>query len=77
MNWSAERLRKYLPNFSETKLWNKLSGFAQKAGVKTIYAVLLCYYVLKSPNVSKEDKAIIFYSPYRSDTRWHSSGRLH
>ena len=60
MNWSAERLRKYLPNFSETKLWNKLSGFAQKAGVKTIYAVLLCYYVLKSPNVSKEDKAIIY-----------------
>ena len=60
MKWNVEELKKYVPNFSETKLWNKLSYFAQKAGVKTIYAVLLCYYVQKSPNVSKEDKAIIY-----------------
>ena len=60
MKWNVEELKKYVPNFSETKLWNKLSYFAQKAGVKTIYAVLLCYYVLKSPNVPKEDKAIIY-----------------
>lgn len=60
MKWNVEELKKYVPNFSETKLWNKMSYFAQKAGVKTIYAVLLCYYVLKSPNVLKEDKAIIY-----------------
>ena len=60
MKWNIEKIQKYAPHFSENKLWKKLGKMAKKARVHTIYAVLLCYYVLNSPNVSTQDKAIIW-----------------
>jgi len=58
--WKIERLKKYAPRYSEVGLWEKVRRFSKKAGVKTIYAALLCYYVLRSSSVSTEDKAIIW-----------------
>lgn len=59
MDWTFEKLSEYAPNFSEEELWNKLSEFALKAGAKTVYAVLLCYYVMISRDVLIRDKAAI------------------
>ncbi len=56
---SAINYLDYQKYFSEKEMWNKIRKFAQKAGVKVIYAVLLLFYVLQSPDVSKEDKAKI------------------
>ena len=50
----------YQSEFSESGLWKKVKTVAKKAGIKTIYMVLLLHYVLKSPNVSIEDKAKIY-----------------
>ena len=33
--------------FRENQLWNKLKRFAQAAGVKTVYSVLLLFYAFK------------------------------
>lgn len=52
--------QKYEKEYSEEKFWDKVKKFAKKAGVKVIYAALLLFYVLKSPNVSLQDKSIIY-----------------
>ena len=59
-NKTPQNIEKYKSNYSEGKLWKKVRNFAKKAGVKVIYMALLLYYVLKSPNVTKEDKAKIY-----------------
>lgn len=59
-NRTPQNIEKYKSNYSEGKLWKKVRNFAKKAGVKVIYMALLLYYVLKSPNVTKEDKAKIY-----------------
>lgn len=51
---------KYGSHYNEIDLWNKIKSVAKKAGLKVIYAALLLYYVLDSPNVSKADKAKIY-----------------
>ena len=38
----------------------KLATMARKAGVKVVYAVLLLYYALQSPQTSVKDKSIIY-----------------
>ena len=53
-------IEKYQDNYSENKLLNKLSSAAKWAGAKVIYAVLLLYYVLRSPNISATDKSKIY-----------------
>lgn len=50
----------YSSYFSTSELWNKIKDVAQKAGVKTVYAVLLLYYVATDENVSASDKAKIY-----------------
>ena len=52
-------LTKYEKNYSENGLWKKLSNVAKKAGLKTVYMVLLLYYVLKDPSTPKQYKAMI------------------
>lgn len=53
-------IEKYQGNYSEPKLLNKLPRVARWAGAKVVYAVLLLYYVLQSPNVSSADKSKIW-----------------
>ncbi|MBQ7554686.1 MAG: DUF1232 domain-containing protein [Bacteroidaceae bacterium] len=53
-------LLKYKDHFSESKFWEKLGSYAKKAGVKAVYAALLGYFVLKSPDVPVEDKAKVY-----------------
>ena len=53
-------VEKYSSHYNESDLWSKIKSVAKKAGVKVIYAALLLYYVLDSPDVSKADKAKIY-----------------
>lgn len=53
-------VEKYQVNYSENKLLRKLSSAAKWAGAKVVYAVLLLYYVLRSPNISAADKSKIY-----------------
>ena len=46
--------------FSDSFFWKKLQKKVKKIGMKVTYAALLCYYVLKSPDVSRKDKAKIY-----------------
>lgn len=55
----TEDLGKYEKNYSEEGLWQKMGNVAKKAGLKTIYIVLLLYYVLKDPSTPKQYKAMI------------------
>lgn len=49
----------YAQDYSPSKLLDKLSKVAKKAGVKVVYAVLLLYYALLDGDVSLKDKAIV------------------
>ena len=53
-------VEKYQVNYSENKLLRKLSSVAKWAGAKVVYAVLLLYYILRSPNISVADKSKIY-----------------
>ena len=55
-----QNIERYQSNYSESGLWKKVKSVAKKAGIKTIYMVLLLHYVLKSPDVPLEDKAKIY-----------------
>ena len=55
-----QNIESYQSNYSESGLWKKVKSVAKKAGIKTIYMVLLLHYVLKSPDVPLEDKAKIY-----------------
>ena len=57
---APQYIESYQSNYSESGLWKKVKSVAKKAGVKTIYMVLLLHYVLKSPDVPLEDKAKIY-----------------
>lgn len=57
---SPKDLEKYRGSYSERGLMNKLSAVAKKAGIKAVYAVLLLYYALQSPQTSTKDKSIIY-----------------
>lgn len=59
-NKVPQNIESYQSNYSESGLWKKVKSVAKKAGIKTIYMVLLLHYVLKSPDVSLEDKAKIY-----------------
>jgi uncharacterized membrane protein YkvA (DUF1232 family) len=49
----------YAGKYSDKKLFEKLGGFAAKAGKKLVYVVLLLYYTLQKDNVPMKAKAII------------------
>ena len=59
-NKVPQNIESYQSEYSESGLWKKVKSVAKKAGIKTIYMVLLLHYVLNSPNVSIEDKAKIY-----------------
>lgn len=46
--------------YSEKGFASKLSKVARKAGLKVVYATLLLYYALNSPQISTKDKGIIY-----------------
>lgn len=58
-DFSGDKLQKYEDNYSDEKLMSKLSRFAQRLGISVVYKVLLLFYVLKSPNVPLQEKALI------------------
>lgn len=57
---TPSNIEKYQSYYSENKLWNKIVKVAKKAGINTIYMILLLYYILESPEVSTADKAKIY-----------------
>ncbi len=54
-----EDLEQYEEKFSENKLWNKISRFARKIGVKTVYAALLMFYAYKRKDTPGWAKKIV------------------
>ena len=55
-----EKVEQYESHYSEAKFGAKLPRVARKAGSKLVYCLLLLYYVLKSPTVSRGDKSKIY-----------------
>ncbi len=53
-------IEKFQKHYDEGKFTSKLPKIARRAGSKLVYAVLLLYYVLQSPGVSKADKSKIY-----------------
>jgi uncharacterized membrane protein YkvA (DUF1232 family) len=51
--------KKYSTFFSKQKLWVKLKEQAKNAGTKVVYATLLLYYTMESPNVKAKTKLSI------------------
>ena len=58
-NENNENYEKYEKYYSEEGLMDKLKKFAKKAGIKTVYAALLLYYVLLSKDVPVKEKGLI------------------
>lgn len=56
---TPQDIKQYKDNYSEPKFWKKIANVAKGAGKKTIYMALLLFYVLKSGQVSTEDKVKI------------------
>lgn len=54
-----ENNENYEKYYSEEDLMDKLKKFAKKAGIKTVYAALLLYYVLLSKDVPLKEKGLI------------------
>ena len=66
METSENNNEKMLPNvrgyekeYSDRRLWAKVARVAEKAGLQVTYAVVLLYYVMKSPAVPLKTKGII------------------
>ncbi len=57
---APKEIEKYEKHYDEKKFGTKLPKVARKAGSKLVYVVLLLYYVLQSPNVSKSDKTKVY-----------------
>ena len=53
-------IEKYQSNYSEPKLQNKLARVARWAGAKVVYAALLLYYVLQSPDIPAKEKSKVW-----------------
>lgn len=53
------QLVKYRDDYSEPKLWAKLSRTAGRLGRELVYQTLVLYYVLKSPDVPLRHKSVI------------------
>lgn len=57
---APKEIEKYQENYSDSGLQHKIKSVARWAGAKVTYAVLLLYYVLQSPTISKADKSKIY-----------------
>ncbi len=51
--------KRYARHYDENSLQRKLKEYSVKAGQQVVYAVLLLYYILKSPEVSLRKRASI------------------
>jgi uncharacterized membrane protein YkvA (DUF1232 family) len=51
--------KKYSSQFSENKLWIKVSKYAKQAGVKVVYSALLLFYAYKRKDTPSWAKNII------------------
>lgn len=56
---NTDQQRQQTENFTEEKLWSKITNYAQKAGVKVIYSVLLMWYAYKRKDTPAWAKRII------------------
>ena len=57
---APKEIEKYQENYTDRGLQRKIKSVARWAGAKVTYAVLLLYYVLQSPTISKADKGKIY-----------------
>ena len=55
----AENLDQYENKFTERKLWHKITRFAQRIGVKAVYAALLMFYAYKRKDTPGWAKKIV------------------
>lgn len=55
----SREISEYKKDYSEDSFWEKVSGFAKKAGIKVIYVALLLFYVLQNPQLPVLVKAKI------------------
>ncbi|MBE6287128.1 MAG: DUF1232 domain-containing protein [Mediterranea massiliensis] len=60
MKRQPKNIESYAKHYDENHLWTKIKRTGRKAGARPLYAVLLLYYVLQSPDVPKADKAKIY-----------------
>ncbi|WP_167617564.1 YkvA family protein [Maribellus sediminis] len=51
--------QKYSKYFSRQSLWDKLKEQAKNAGLKVVYAVLVLFYTMESPDVKTKTKLSI------------------
>ena len=51
--------KKHSNEYSEPKLWEKITNFAKQAGQKTVYAALLLYYAYKRKDTPAWAKNIV------------------
>ncbi|WP_167610182.1 YkvA family protein [Maribellus sediminis] len=51
--------QKYSKYFSKQSLWDKLKEQAKNAGLKVVYAVLVLFYTMESPDVKTKTKLSI------------------
>ncbi|MBL0388248.1 DUF1232 domain-containing protein [Tumebacillus sp. ITR2] len=54
-----EDYSKYQSEFSDDSFWEKVKKVAKKVGAKGIYAALLLYFAMLSPNTPMKAKAVI------------------
>lgn len=57
---TPKNIERYQSHYSDKGFGAKLPKVARKAGSKLVYCVLLLYYVLKNPSVTKADKSKIY-----------------
>ncbi|WP_353483208.1 YkvA family protein [Haliscomenobacter sp.] len=55
----AENLSQHENNYTERKFWQKLTRFAQKIGIKTVYTALLMFYAYKRKDTPGWAKKIV------------------
>lgn len=53
-------IERYGDHYSDSKLTSKLAKVAKRLGGKALEAVLILYYVMRSPDVTNADKAKIY-----------------
>lgn len=58
-NENQENMNQYSKNYTEQGFWNKLKKSCKKMGLKTVYMVLLLYYVMISGEVNIKSKLAI------------------
>ena len=51
--------KKHSNEYSEPKLWEKISNFAKQAGQKTVYSALLLFYAYRRPDTPGWAKNIV------------------